>query len=148
MASSGSAKKPAWPNCSVNVSLSGTLGTWRVADPVPDRGSDKDLAGFVARRGHHHRGNGVPHLGASRIGDESAKVSPLSLLALGAMTVSHVNDEYFWLVTGSGGLSPLRGLALGTVGTLLQGSSRWQCLLVLLCGLRLLNKLYGSPPGK
>jgi H+/gluconate symporter-like permease len=37
------------------------------------------------------------------------------------MTVSHVNDPFFWLVTTSAGLSPLRGLATLTAGTLLQG---------------------------
>jgi GntP family gluconate:H+ symporter len=37
------------------------------------------------------------------------------------MTVSHVNDEYFWLVSASAGLRPLRRLAMVTGGTLLQG---------------------------
>ena len=37
------------------------------------------------------------------------------------MTVSHVNDEYFWLVTESTGFRPLRGIAAISLGTLLQG---------------------------
>ena len=47
------------------------------------------------------------------------------------MTVSHVNDEYFWLVSASAGLRPLRGLALVTVGTLLQGLVAVAALLIL-----------------
>jgi len=47
----------------------------------------------------------------------------LATLAIGAgaMTASHINDEFFWLVSTSVGLRPLRGLVALTVGTLLQG---------------------------
>jgi len=47
----------------------------------------------------------------------------LATLAIGAgtMTVSHVNDEYFWLVANGAGLSPLRALATFSAATLLQG---------------------------
>jgi len=62
-----------------------------------------------------------PILAPLAIVDESGKALVTLAIGAGAMTVSHVNDEYFWLVTGSGGLSPLRGLTLVTVGTLLQG---------------------------
>jgi GntP family gluconate:H+ symporter len=72
-----------------------------------------------------------PILAPLGIGDESAKALATLAIGVGAMTVSHVNDEYFWLVTGSGGLSPLRGLALVTVGTLLQGLIAVAALLVL-----------------
>lgn len=72
-----------------------------------------------------------PILAPLGIGDESAKALVTLAIGAGAMTVSHVNDEYFWLVTGSGGLSPLRGLTLVTVGTLLQGLIAVAALLVL-----------------
>ena len=72
-----------------------------------------------------------PILAPLGIGDESAKALATLAIGVGAMTVSHVNDEYFWLVTGGGGLSPLRGLALVTVGTLLQGLIAVAALLVL-----------------
>ena len=55
---------------------------------------------------------------------------PLSLGA-GAMTVSHVNDEYFWLVTESSGFRPLRGIAAVSLGTLLQGVIVAAALLLL-----------------
>jgi len=65
------------------------------------------------------------------IGDESGKALATLAVGAGAMTVSHVNDEYFWLVTWSGGLSPLRGLALVSAGTLLQGLIAAAALLLL-----------------
>jgi H+/gluconate symporter-like permease len=47
------------------------------------------------------------------------------------MTVSHVNDGYFWLVANSAGFSPLRGLAAITAGTLLLGFASLAALLIL-----------------
>ncbi len=47
------------------------------------------------------------------------------------MTFSHVNDEYFWLVTSSAGLRPLRAIAAITGGTLLQGFVALVALFVL-----------------
>jgi gluconate:H+ symporter, GntP family len=59
----------------------------------------------------------------STIGLADANGTALAALAIGAgaMTVSHVNDEYFWLVTESTGFRPLRGIAAISLGTLLQG---------------------------
>ena len=47
------------------------------------------------------------------------------------MTVTHINDEFFWLVSTSVGLRPLRGLVALTVGTLLQGLVAVAALLLL-----------------
>jgi GntP family gluconate:H+ symporter len=65
------------------------------------------------------------------IGDENGRALATLAVGAGAMTVSHVNDEYFWLVAAGGGLSPLRALAAVTVGTLLQGFAAVAMLLVL-----------------
>jgi GntP family gluconate:H+ symporter len=65
------------------------------------------------------------------IGDENGKALATLAIGAGAMTVSHINDEYFWLVAASAGLSPLRGLATLTVGTLLQGLVAVAALLIL-----------------
>lgn len=65
------------------------------------------------------------------LGDENAKALAALAIGAGAMTVSHVNDEFFWLVSVSGGLRPLRGLAAITVGTLLQGIVAVAALLIL-----------------
>jgi GntP family gluconate:H+ symporter len=55
------------------------------------------------------------------LADSNGKVLVTLAVGAGAMTISHVNDEYFWLVTTSAGFSPLRGVATISLGTLLQG---------------------------
>jgi GntP family gluconate:H+ symporter len=57
------------------------------------------------------------------LGLANANEKALSALAvgIGAVTISHVNDEYFWLVSSTAGFSPLRGVATISFGTLLQG---------------------------
>jgi len=65
------------------------------------------------------------------IGDENGRALAALAIGAGAMTVSHVNDEYFWLVSASAGLRPLRGLVAVTVGTLLQGLIAVAALIVL-----------------
>ena len=65
------------------------------------------------------------------LGDESGKALATLAIGAGAMTMSQVNDDYFWLVSTSAGLSPLRALAAVTGGTLLQGLAAVAVLLVL-----------------
>jgi GntP family gluconate:H+ symporter len=65
------------------------------------------------------------------IGDETGKALATLAVGAGAMTVSHVNDEYFWLVAASAGLSPLRAVVAVTIGTLLQGLAAVAALLLL-----------------
>jgi len=57
------------------------------------------------------------------LGLDGANARALAALAIGAgaMTVSHVNDDYFWLVADRAGFTPLRGLTAFSIGTLLQG---------------------------
>jgi GntP family gluconate:H+ symporter len=57
------------------------------------------------------------------LGLDGANARALAALAIGAgaMTASHINDDYFWLVSVTGGIRPLRALAALTAGTLLQG---------------------------
>ena len=42
-------------------------------------------------------------------------------IGAGAMTVSHANDSYFWVVTNFGAMSPERGYKTQTLGTLVLG---------------------------
>ncbi|MCL2066426.1 MAG: GntP family permease [Treponema sp.] len=42
-------------------------------------------------------------------------------VAAGAMTVSHANDSYFWVVTNFGGMTPEQGYKTQTLGTLIHG---------------------------
>lgn len=57
------------------------------------------------------------------LGLESPVQVALAVLAIaaGAMTVSHANDSYFWVVTNFGGMSPQQGYRTQTAVTLLMG---------------------------
>lgn len=47
----------------------------------------------------------------------------LFVVTIAAMTVSHANDSYFWVVTNFGSLSPERGYKVQSLGTLILGIS-------------------------
>ena len=72
-----------------------------------------------------------PALASLGIAGEDEKALAALAIGAGAMTVSHINDDFFWLVTMSAGLSPPRGLAIVTLGTLLQGGVAMVVLLML-----------------
>lgn len=76
---------------------------------------------------------GIVHPILLQLGLVDANAKALAVLAVGAgaMTVSHVNDEYFWVVTQSAGLRPLRGLTTVGLGTLLQGFIAAAALLIM-----------------
>lgn len=42
-------------------------------------------------------------------------------IGAGAMTVSHANDSYFWVITNMGGMTPDQGYKTQTLGTLVEG---------------------------
>ena len=43
-------------------------------------------------------------------------------IGAGAMTVSHANDSYFWVVTNFGGLTPQNGYKTQTAVTFIMGT--------------------------
>lgn len=57
------------------------------------------------------------------LGFETPVAAALVVMAIaaGAMTVSHANDSYFWVVTNFGGMSPGQGYRTQTMVTLLMG---------------------------
>lgn len=63
----------------------------------------------------------APLMGA--LGMESTAMSVLCVMAIGAgaMTVSHANDSYFWVVTNFGGMTPDQGYKTQTMVTLVEG---------------------------
>jgi gluconate:H+ symporter, GntP family len=69
------------------------------------------------------------------LGLDAANARALAALAIGAgaMTASHINDDYFWLVSVTSGIRPLRALAVLSAGTLMQGV--FGVLLLLLAAL-------------
>jgi GntP family gluconate:H+ symporter len=62
-----------------------------------------------------------PSLASLGLDSESGRALATLAIGAGAMTVSHVNDDYFWLVTWNAGLAPARGLIALSLGTLAQG---------------------------
>ncbi|MBO5095173.1 MAG: GntP family permease [Lachnospiraceae bacterium] len=63
----------------------------------------------------------APLMGA--LGMDSVMMSALCVMAIGAgaMTVSHANDSYFWVVTNFGGMTPDQGYKTQTAATLVEG---------------------------
>ncbi len=57
------------------------------------------------------------------LGMDSTIMAVLCVMAIGAgaMTVSHANDSYFWVVTNFGGMTPDQGYKTQTMTTLVQG---------------------------
>ena len=50
-------------------------------------------------------------------------INPMAAIGAGAMTVSHANDSYFWVVTNFGEMTPDQGYRTQTVLTLVLGVS-------------------------
>ena len=72
-----------------------------------------------------------PSLASLGLDAENGRALATLAIGAGAMTFSHVNDDYFWLVTWNAGVTPVRGLVALSLGTLAQG----------LCGVALLSIL-------
>ncbi len=67
------------------------------------------------------------------LGFDSAIAAALVVMAIGAgaMTVSHANDSYFWVVTNMSGMTPEQGYKTQTLGTLIAGVSSIIGILIL-----------------
>lgn len=65
----------------------------------------------------------APLMGA--LGMDTPALATLCVMAIGAgaMTVSHANDSYFWVVTNFGGMTPDEGYKTQTAMTLVEGIS-------------------------
>jgi GntP family gluconate:H+ symporter len=62
-----------------------------------------------------------PLLGSLGIETETAKALAVLSIGAGAMTVSHLNDSYFWVVSQFSGLDTTTALKTQTLATLMQG---------------------------
>ena len=97
----------------------GTLGGLLI--PFLTAGLIKTLQGSSLVAAITTAGMVQPILAPLGIADENGKALAALAIGVGAMTMSHVNDEFFWLATETAGFAPLRGVATVTAGTLLQG---------------------------
>ena len=78
-----------------------------------------------------------PLLSNLGLDSEIGKVWGILAIGTGAMTVSHANDSYFWIVSQIGGISPKKALQTHTVATLIQGLIG---IVILLATYQLLGK--------
>jgi gluconate:H+ symporter, GntP family len=111
--------------------LSWHLGAFGVLIPFLAAAAIKTLQGSSSVAAIATAGMVEPVLTAIGLADTNGKALAALAIGAGAMTVSHVNDEYFWLVTQSIGFRPLRGLAAVSLGMLLQGMIAAAALLAL-----------------
>ena len=67
------------------------------------------------------------------LGMDSVTMSALCVMAIGAgaMTVSHANDSYFWVVTNFGDMTPDQGYKTQTLVTLVEGVCAMAAIFVL-----------------
>jgi GntP family gluconate:H+ symporter len=63
----------------------------------------------------------APLLGTLGLDSPARTALTVMSIAAGAMTVSHANDSYFWVVTNFGGMMPEQGYKTQTAGTLIEG---------------------------
>jgi gluconate:H+ symporter, GntP family len=72
-----------------------------------------------------------PLLVSLGLNDANGKALAALAIGAGAMTLSHINDEYFWLITDRAGLTPPRGFVTFGAGTLVQGLFAVAVLVIL-----------------
>jgi GntP family gluconate:H+ symporter len=63
----------------------------------------------------------APLLGVLGLGSPVRTALAVIAIGAGAMTVSHANDSYFWVVTNFGGMTPEQGYKTQTTATLVEG---------------------------
>jgi GntP family gluconate:H+ symporter len=63
----------------------------------------------------------APLLGTLGLDSPARTALTVMSIAAGAMTVSHANDSYFWVVTNFGRMTPEQGYKTQTAGTLIEG---------------------------
>jgi GntP family gluconate:H+ symporter len=63
----------------------------------------------------------APLLGALNLDSPIRVALTVMAIGAGAMTVSHANDSYFWVVTNFGGMTPEQGYKTQTTATLVEG---------------------------
>jgi GntP family gluconate:H+ symporter len=73
----------------------------------------------------------LPLLPALGLDSEMGKVLTVMAIGAGAMTVSHANDSYFWVVSQFGGMDVKTAYKTQTVATLLQGIATITTVFVL-----------------
>jgi GntP family gluconate:H+ symporter len=97
------------------------LGPFAVLIPLLVAATIKTLQGSSLVAAITTAGMVQPLLPALGVADANGRTLAALAIGAGAMTVAHVNDEFFWLVADRAGLTPPRGLGAIAGGTALQG---------------------------
>ena len=63
----------------------------------------------------------APMLGQLGLDSEMGRVLTVMAIGAGAMTVSHANDSFFWVVTQFSGMTVNQGYRLQSLGSLVTG---------------------------
>ncbi|MDR2434611.1 MAG: GntP family permease [Treponema sp.] len=63
----------------------------------------------------------APLLGVLNLDSPARTALTVMAIGAGAMTVSHANDSYYWVVTNFGGMTPDQGYKTQTAATLIEG---------------------------
>jgi GntP family gluconate:H+ symporter len=63
----------------------------------------------------------APLLGALNLDSPARTALTVMAIGAGAMTVSHANDSYYWVVTNFGNMTPDQGYKTQTTATLIEG---------------------------
>ncbi|MDR2535155.1 MAG: GntP family permease [Treponema sp.] len=110
---------------------SGFLGSAGILFPFLVSGILKSLQGSSMAAQTAAAGITAPLLEV--LGLDSPSRTALTVIALGAgaMTVSHGNDSYFWVVTNFGNMTPPQGYKTHTIATLIEGISALIGILLL-----------------
>lgn len=73
----------------------------------------------------------APLLGVLGLDSEISKALAVLAIGAGAMTVSHINDSYFWVVSQFSGFSTIQALKGFTAATLIQGVTGIVIIMIL-----------------
>jgi GntP family gluconate:H+ symporter len=73
----------------------------------------------------------APLMGAMELNTPALGALTVMAIGAGAMTVSHANDSYFWVVTNFGKMTPDQGYKTQTLLTLVLGVSAMIGIFVL-----------------
>jgi len=76
----------------------------------------------------------APLMGALGMGSPAMAALCVIAIGAGAMTVSHANDSYFWVVTNFGEMTPEQGYKTQTLGTLVEGLCSMVGVFILVYG--------------
>lgn len=106
--------------CIYYTACRSAFSSWNIL-PIPSCSNIKTAQGSSTVAITTTAGIIAPLLGALGLASPVKTVLCVMAIGAGAMTVSHANDSYFWVVTNFGDMDPEQGYKTQTVCTLIMG---------------------------